>query len=315
MSAVLDATWGPYRNEIEASTALGRYVDRTCGPATGVAWAANGFVYPLRGPVRDSTGLGDVMVFQWTDMPPPPPKPPAPGFWQRVEAFFERVAIQQAQADEFQAQANMAMARTVGQAFNRIFTSHQDDGVGVVLDVICVAASIALIPTGLGAVGLLALAGSGFLLMADGRAYALELAGDEDGARAFKEKTETLRIIATVMTLPDVVVGGARALREVQEARELLQADLTTARAAETMGARATNATRTEQYNQIAQRAYLRSQLRSEQIRASAKLELAPRAVGAGSTALLVREEITEDQSALHEIWRRLQMHNVAVHR
>lgn len=315
MSVLLDSTWGPYRSEAEASTALRPYVDRTCGPATGVAWAADGLVYPLRSPVRDSTGLGDVMVFQWSTLPPPPPKAPAPGFWQRVEAFFERVAAQEAQADELQAQANLAMARTVGQAFNRVFSSHRDDGIGVVLDVICVAASIALIPTGLGALGIAGLVGGGLLLGMDGTAYALEIAGNDDGAKFVKERTETLRIIATVMTLPDIAVGGPRAFGEVQEARELLQADWTTARTAETLGARTANATRAERYAQIAERARLRTQLRLQQIRAGLRLEVAPRIAGAGSTGLLVREEVTEDQSILNEVARRLQMHSVAVHR
>lgn len=315
MSALLDSTWGPYRSEAEASAALRPYVDRACGPATGVAWAANGLVYPLRGPVRDSTGLGDVMVFQWSTLPPPPPKAPAPGFWQRVEAFIENTMTQIGQAQIARSQADMAVGQAMGQAFNRLFTTHPDDGMGVVLDVICIAASIALIPTGLGALGVLGLAGGIVLLSTDGTAYGLELAGNDERAEAVKRFTEPLRLAATLATIPDLAVGGVRAVREVQEVRELLQADWTTARAAETMGARTANAARGEQYNQIAQRAYLRTQMRTQQIRANLKLELFPRAAGVGSVGLMLREEIKDDQSLLNETWRRLQMHSIAVHR
>ncbi|ASG25158.1 MULTISPECIES: hypothetical protein [Nitrospirillum] len=316
MAVVLNSDWGPFRNETEATTCLCAYVDKVCGPGVGISWATNGYVYPLRGPTRDAGGFGDIFVFQWSHIPAPPPKhQPPPDFWHRVKAFIESCMEAQGKAAIAQSEADLAMSQAVGRVFNRMFTSHGDDALGVALDVLCVAASIALIPTGLGVLGVAGLVGGAFLLVADGTAYGMELAGNDEGAEAFKQHTEKYRIIATVMTLPDIVVGGPKAIKELAEARELLQADLTTARSAETLAARTANASRAERYAQIAERAHLRSQLRAKQIHAGMTLEVAPRAAGVGSGFLMIREEILGDESALHEIARRLQVHSVAVHK
>ncbi|MDE1150608.1 MAG: hypothetical protein PW843_29005 [Azospirillaceae bacterium] len=316
MPPTLNSDWGPYRNETEAAACLCAYVDKVCGPGVGISWATNGYVYPLRGPTRDAGGFGDIFVFQWDHIPVPPPKAAvAPGFWHRVRSFIERCMEAEGKAAIAQSQADMAMSQAMGRVFNRMFTSHQDDALGVALDILCVAASIALIPTGLGVLGVAGLVGGSFLLVADGTAYGMELAGNDEQAEAFKQHTEKYRIIATVMTLPDIVVGGPKAIKELAEARELLEADMTTARSAETLGARTANASRAERYAQIAERAHLRSQLRAQQIRAGMTLEVAPRVAGVGSGVLMIREEVLGEESLLHEIARRLHVHSVAVHK
>ncbi|MBB6253243.1 hypothetical protein [Nitrospirillum iridis] len=316
MAVVLSSDWGPYRNETEAAACLCAYVDKVCGPGVGISWATNGYVYPLRGPTRDAGGFGDVFVFQWSHIPTPPAKHlPPPDFWHRVKGFIERCMEAQGKAALAESQANLAMGQAMGRVIDRMFTSHRDDGVGVALDVLCVVASLALIPTGLGALGIAGLIGGAMLLGMDGTAYAMELAGSDESAEDFKKQTEAWRIVATVMTLPDIVVGGPKALKELAEARELLQADMTTARTAETLAARTANGSRAERYAQIAERANLRTQIRAKQIHAAMSLEVAPRAAGVGSGFLLIREEILGDESALHEIARRLQVHSVSVHR
>ena len=314
MAVVLSPIWGPFMNGSEASARLNAFVDKACGPGVGVVWSALGAIYPLRAPRRDAGGFGDVVVFEWSTEPPPSPKPPT-GFWDRTKAFITDCLEQEGRAAELQSQADMAMGRALGQAVDRMVRNHRDDGVGVALDILCIGLSIALLPTGLGALGVLALAGGVVLLASDGAAYASELAGDDQMAEAIKKKTEVLRIIATVATLPDAVFGGIKAVQELREVSALLPRATRTAASAESMAARTANAARAERFAQIAQRAHLRAQLRQEQIFALLRLEIAPRGAGSISTGLLMREEITGDHSTMNSVVRRLRLHMTATHR
>lgn len=95
---------------------------------------------------------------------------------------------------------------------------------------------------------------------------------------------------------------------------ELSQISRTTANTAETLAARTSSASRARRYADIAERAHLRTQLRSEQIRAAIVHEFSPRAAGAVGLVLLGREEWKSEQSLLNEFLRRLRAHTVAVH-
>lgn len=292
----------------EARQRLFSFVDRSCSPAVGIVWAANGLIYPLRAPHRDASSIGEIVTFEWTSAPPPPPRQPN-GLWQSFVAFWDRYAAMEAESQRLQLEGNRAMVSAIGSGISRVFHNHQDDAAGVALDVLCIALSLALLPTGLGALGLMGLAGGAILLGADGVAYAKEMGGDEEGAETWKHQTESLRIVATVMTLPDLAFGGVKAIRELQEIRELRALDRTTATAAEGLAARTARASRAQRYAQIAERANLRAQIRSKQIIASIKLELTPRALAIASTGLLVREEITSDASTARRVMERLRIH------
>ncbi len=309
----LDQTWACYAGVADARIHLCGFVDKVCSPGVGVAWAAGGVLYPLRAPLAVG-GLGDVIAFEWTGLPPPTPKPPRTD-WDKFKAFVERCMEQQGEAELIQSQAYMALGQTVDKTLGRMITTHRDDGVGVAIDVLCIALSLALLPTGIGALGLMGLiAGAGLLYM-DGNAYAMEMAGNDDGAEAYKKKTEGLRIVATLMTLPDVAYGGFKAVKELQEIRELRAGDRITAATASRLGGRTNNAQRAQRYAQIAERANLRAQIRTQQVMASVKLEVTPRLGGLGSLGLLVREEVSSDQSELHTFMSRLRIHAAAVHR
>ena len=314
MTITLGNVWGPYVSADDARARLCGFVNRSCGQGVGVVWAAEGKLYPLRAPRRDAGGFGDVVVFEWSRRPPPPRRQPT-DFWSRAGRFIEHCMEQQGRAAIMESQANMALGQSINRGLHRMFTSHQDDGVGVALDIVCIALSLALLPTGLGVFGLVGLAGGAFLLGADSYAYALELGGEDESAEAFKKMTEKYRILATVMTLPDMAFGGVKAVRELNEIRELRALDRTTARAAETIGARTSSASRGQRYQQIAERAHLRSQIRTRQVHGSLAHEIAPRVAGVGATGLLIREEVKSDESAFHELTRRLQVHATAVHR
>ena len=314
MSASLDVQWGPYDGPVDARRRLLGFVDKACGPGVGVVWAANGFLHPLRPPSRDGAGIGEVATFAWSPAPPPPPRAPH-GFWEAFTAFWNRYAEMQAESQRIEMEGNRALVGAVGRGIDRMIHSHQDDAAGVALDVLCIALSIALMPTGIGALGLMGLAGGAILLGADGVAYAKEVGGDEEGAEVWKHQTEGLRIVATVMTLPDLAFGGMKAVRELQEIRELRTLDRTTAVAAEGLAARTARTARAQRYAQIAERANLRAQIRTRQIVASLKLEMVPRALATGSVGLLLREEISSDETALRQTMQRLRVHCTGTHR
>ena len=312
MTLMLTPEWGPYTDQNDARTCLTRFVDRACGPETGIVWTANGNLYPMRAPKRDGDGIGAISVFEW-NKPPPPAKPPS-GFMAKLKAFIRSALEAEGKAALQESQANLAMGQAMAQGLSRMFTSHVDDGAGVVLDVLCIALSIALLPTGIGALGFVGLVGGAFLLGTDGAAYAMEMSGDDEGAESFKKQTERYRIFATLMTLPDVAYGGVKLVKELVEVKELRAMDRITAQAATNMSARTTNAARVERLHQIAARANLRAQIRSEQIAAALKLEATGKVAGAGSVGLLMREEIQTDESLLHQFLKYLQVHCTAVH-
>ena len=132
------------------------------------------------------------------------------------------------------------------------------DGVGVALDVIGVVAGAVFIVAALpeiagGAVvvgtlglvtGVSAFAGSLVLLGVDGTIFGLEASGNDGRAEKIEDNktVQWMRIGATVMLLPDVAVGGVRALREIgtlgNEAREARAASVEAAREAEAARAR-----------------------------------------------------------------------------
>ena len=82
----------------------------------------------------------------------------------------------------------------------------------------------------IGTIGLItggaATVGSFMLLYADGRVFGAELSGDAKSAAEIEDSrsTQWIRVVGTVMTLPDIAVGGVRALREIgvlsQESRD-----------------------------------------------------------------------------------------------
>ena len=287
----------------------------------GVVWATDRGLYPLRAPKRDGQGLGEVMIFHWMPLARPKPKPKPMTGWEKFKAGLRWMLEQEGKAAIAQSQADLAASQAMAKLVTNIFTKHQDDGLGVALDIICVAATIVLLPEILAAgtvamgIGLAAAAGGAALLVADGAAYGVEMWGDDEAAEEIKKKTETLRIIATVMTLPDLAYGGFKAVSEYREVRELMEVDARTAEAAEKLGQRTANPNRAQRYEQIAERAQLRAQLRAEQLAASRKLELLPRAAGTASVGLLTREEIESEESMLHEVTKRLQIHSAIVHK
>ena len=314
LPASVTSQWGIYRNATDASSHLCRLVDAVCGPDVGVVWAANGVVFAFRPPCWDENGFGDIAIFEYRPQLPRPKDVPK-DFWSRTKAFIEDVMTKVGEAQLAQSEANLAMGRELGNVVKRMLTSHSADGVGVALDVLGVVLSVALLASGIGAIGVLALVGSGVLLAADGSIYALEMGDEEQAAEQLRHKTESLRIIATILTLPDIAWGGVKAIREIREVQELRALDRTTAASAESMAARTSSAARAARYATIADKAHLRCQIRSEALQGLLAHEIAPKLAGVGSTYLLAHDEFTSDHVLEDDYLRGLVIHCVGAHR
>jgi hypothetical protein len=198
--------------------------------------------------------------------PPPPPKPQ--GRWGRLKAFFWHAMEIEGGAEIQKGQAELAMGQAVDVAVERhiwlpvheFLLRHKllADGVGVALDVVGVVAGgvfiVAAAPeilggaAAIGALGLVtglsAATGSAILLGIDGTIFGLEVAGLRGRAETLENnKTiQWMRIAATVMLLPDVAVGGVRALGEIgqisNEGREAATAAAEAGRQADVARAR-----------------------------------------------------------------------------
>lgn len=290
------------------------FVDSACGPGMGVAWATADRVFPLRAPSVGPDGLRDFAAFQWSPAPPPPPKPPV-GFWQRLKAGIVWCIDQEGKAALQEAQNNQMMAEGMNQLLSKMVHSHQDDGAGVLFDILAVGLSLVLLPTGVGALAAVALLGGTFLLYADGRAYAMELAGDEEQAEAFKKATEKYRLLATLATLADVGWNGVKLIKELRELKEMRELDEATQVAAQGMAKRTANADRAQRFSQIAERAHLRAQRRTRNIFLKMHFDPPSKVSGTAGSVLFVREEYLNDESIAHQIARRLQVHCTSVHK
>ncbi len=315
MAIPFSATWGPYAGPLQARNCLTGFVDAVCGQDLGVAWASGDAVWPLRAPKTDPAGFGQVAVFEWHPAPPPRQIVKPRDLFDRLKDTVEGALTQIGEQQVAQSENSLAMGQALAQAVGSIRMQHKADAAGVALDVICVALSIGVMATGLGTLGAIALIGGVFLLGADGVAYGFELEGRGDVSEEIKRKTEILRLAATIMTLPDAAWGGLKAIREFSEIRNLRSVSRSTALAGETLAVRTANAARASQYTQIAERAKLKAQIRTEQLRGLFLHELTPRATVPASLYLLLRDELDPDnRSIIATLLQRLTFHVMTVH-
>ncbi|HQT62363.1 MAG: hypothetical protein B7X09_00250 [Acidiphilium sp. 21-66-27] len=211
-------SWGPYFGQAEASVHLSRFADATVGRETGILFSDGQTCMVLRQPVLDADGLGHSMIARW--MPPHPPAP-TPGLMQRIENVFERAMTMEGEAAIARAQGEMAL----GQALARFLGSETGEhAVGMAFDLLgLLAAALLLFVPGVGEaeIGVLAastgsLAGTGSLLGAivDGKTEAHKW-GHSPAA-------ETLSLLALVLALPDLPIGGMATLRDLRNAPQAL---------------------------------------------------------------------------------------------
>ena len=260
--------WYPYADFSDAQRRLGAFADATIGPQCGISYSDGISI----GVVRQPSGTADSWL--WLNVlrqhvaapPPPPPKPQ--GNWGKLKAWFWHSMEISGEAQLQQSQAELAEGQAVDDAIEKhiwlpvheFLIRHKllADGVGVALDVVGVVAGavfvVAALPeivSGAAVVGTLGLVtgvsaatGSAVLLVIDGAVFGVELSGNKALAEQIEDdrRVQWMRVGATVMILPDVPVGAARALREIgtlgNEAREAEAASAAAARNAEAARAR-----------------------------------------------------------------------------
>lgn len=242
--------WYPYADFNEARRRLSAFADATIGPRCGISFSDGASI----GVVRQPSGTADTWL--WLNVlrqhvaAPPPPAPKPRGTWGKLKAWFWHAMEIEGEAEIQQGQAQLAMGQAIDSAIethiwlpvHNFLIRHKllADGIGVALDVVGVVAGAVFIVAALpeiagGAVvvgtlglvtGVSAAAGSLVLLGIDGAVFGLEASGNDGRAEKIEDdKTvQWLRIGATVMLLPDIAVGGVRALGEIgklgNEARE-----------------------------------------------------------------------------------------------
>ncbi len=242
--------WYPYAGFDEAHQRLCAFANATVGPQCGISFSDGNTI----GVVRQPSGATETWL--WLNVltqhiaapPPPPPKPN--GTWGHLKAWFWHAMEIQGEAQMQQSQADLAMGQAIDSTIEKhVWLPIHDfllrhkllaDGVGVALDVVGVVAGVAFVIVALpelagGAVaigtlglvtGVSAAVGSLVLLGVDGAVFGLEASGNTGRAEEVENSRtiQWLRIGATVMLLPDVAVGGVRALGEIgklgTEARE-----------------------------------------------------------------------------------------------
>ncbi len=243
--------WYPYADFGEARVRLCGFADAAIGPQCGVSFSDGASLCVLRQPAG-SAGFGRLwlnVLTQHVAAPLPPPRS-TQGRWGKLESFFWHAMAIQGEASLLQAQTDLAMGAAVDTAVERhiwlpaheFLLRHKlvADGVGVALDVVGVVAGtvfvVSALPEIVGAVAVVgtlglvtggfAAAGSAVLLVTDGIVFGAEVFGDKGRAERIESNrtVQWMRIGATIMLLPDVGVGGMRALREIgqlgNEARE-----------------------------------------------------------------------------------------------
>ena len=228
--------WYPYASAQDAMARIGGFVDHTHGPGCGITWSDGYRVAVLRQP-RMVNGQGSYLNVFRRHVAAPKPAPARiaqPTFLQRAENFFTRAMEMEAQAEIANAQAQAAGAQAIAhwahddvwEPAHRWLLAHKKtaDGLGVAIDVIGVAAAAVFIVTlgpEIGAVavvtGIVAGIGSLLLLAVDGAVFGSEMLGHKEASEHFENSpfAQWTRIVATVMTLGDLPVGGSRAVVSV----------------------------------------------------------------------------------------------------
>ena len=252
--------WYPYRGAQDALVHLGPFADHAVGHGCGISFSDGRLISVVRRP-SGSRGMWLNVLSRHIATSRPRPKPRPPTAWQKVEHWFEDVMTAYGESQMREAEAKMATSRAVTgyvdrniwQPAHAWLLRHKlvNDAVGVAADVVGVVAGVVFICTigpELGVVAVIAGAAAGIgslvLLGMDGYVLGGEITGHEADTKWIEtsENMQWARIVATLMTVPDMAVGGVRALKEVGalagEAREANVAARTATTASEAERAR-----------------------------------------------------------------------------
>ena len=248
--------WAPYDSFEEARAKLCRFADAVGGPALGVTLSDGRAICALRKGVPSQGRTLWLNVLTRHVAAPAPTPPAAASKTGGLKAWFWRAMELEGAAEIQNAQAQMAASQAVATGIHdHVWEPAQEflhrhkllaDTAGVALDVVGVAAAAVFVfvaaPELLAAavagsvaagVGLLtgsaATVGATVLFGIDGFVYGAEVSGHNAFAKKIEDNPTIgwIRVGATVMLLPDLPVGGVRALKEI---------GATTAEAGEALG-------------------------------------------------------------------------------
>jgi hypothetical protein len=255
--------WAPYTDAADAGSRIKRFADTAIDPRCGIGFSDGASFAVVRRPTGGRTEQQKWLTILVQHVAAPRPSPPPNGRLQKLEAWINRAmeiqGEQELQAAQTQAAASEAISRglrdDVWLPAHQFLLRHKlvADGIGVGIDVIGAVAAgffiVAAAPELLGGAavigttglvtGVPASIGAIVLLVADGLVFGGEMTGHEVLSKKIEDnKTiQWMRIGATIMLLPDIAVGGVRALKEIgalgSEAREAEEASkLASARSA-----------------------------------------------------------------------------------
>ncbi|MGI4800842.1 MAG: hypothetical protein ACRYG8_43835, partial [Janthinobacterium lividum] len=254
--------WSPYEDFNEARTRLCRLADATAGPGSGVSFSDGRNICVL----RQASGSGGRSLWlnilcQHVAAPPPAAAAPKSGSQGKLKAWFWRAMELEGETEIQNAQIQMAGSQAIAQEVrdhvweptHEFLLRHKlmADTVGIALDAIGVAAAVVFVIAAVPELAAAAAAGSlvaaaglvtgaaastGALVLfgIDGSIYGAEITGHEAVAKKMEDNPTIgwIRIGATIMLLPDLPVGGIRALKEIgQTASEASEALTKTAEA------------------------------------------------------------------------------------
>ncbi len=224
----------PYRGAADALAHLGPYADTTIGRGCGISYTDGQQICVLRRPARGQRLWLNVWRRHVASPRPAPSRQGATGFWQNVGHFFEHAIELYGESEYRRSQADMAASQALVGAVDRHIwqPTHQwllkhklwADTIAVTADVVGVVAGVVVIivagpelAVGAAIVGGTAIVGSAVLALIDGTVLGFELAGQEETVKTIEsnEGVQWARIIGTVMTLPDMAVGGVQAVRDI----------------------------------------------------------------------------------------------------
>jgi hypothetical protein len=260
--------WSPYNDFNEARGKLCRLADAAAGPGCGVSLSDGRNIASLR--QATTTGGRSIwmnVLCQHIAAPQlPGPTPKASGVVGKLKAWFWRAMEIEGETEIQNAKSQLAASRLVGQEFrdhvweptHEFLLRHKllADTAGFALDVVGVAAAVVFVIAAapelataaaagsvMAAVGLAtgysASAGAVVLFGIDGFVYGAEISGQDAIAKQIEDNPTIgwIRIGATIMLLPDLPVGGIRALKEIgQTAGEASDALAGSAKAQRLMG-------------------------------------------------------------------------------
>ena len=260
---MLAGFWSPYEDFNEARTKLCRLADAAAGPACGGSFSDGASISVLRQATgSEGRSMWLNVLSQHVAAPrPAAPTAPASGTLGKLKAWFWRAMEMQGEVEMQNAQMQMAGSQAMAQEFrdhvweptHEFLLRHKllADTVGIALDVVGVAAAVVFVVAAAPELAAAALAGSVVagvglatgasasigavvLFVVDGAMYGAEISGNDAIAKKMDDSPTIgwIRIGATLMLLPDLPVGGLRALKEIgQTAGEASEAVARTAEA------------------------------------------------------------------------------------